>query len=186
MYRLIRNTHLLLGLFTALFVLMYAVSAVQMAHRIKLAPAVTEVDIRAAAGLEARPLALVLMNEHGCTGELGTVRTVPAGFAFAITSVGGSCNAAYDRASGVIHLRHSVSGVMGVLNRLHHLHGFTHERGVVNLWAWALAFISVTLLILGGTGVYMWFRLYKERMIGGILLAANLVVSLALLIALRG
>jgi len=33
MYRLIRNTHLILGLSASLMILVYAVSAVQMAHQ---------------------------------------------------------------------------------------------------------------------------------------------------------
>jgi hypothetical protein len=44
MYRWIRNTHLVLGLSSALFVLLYAVSAAQMAHRWPLTRQVTDED----------------------------------------------------------------------------------------------------------------------------------------------
>ena len=74
---------------------------------------------------------------------------------------------------------------MGLLNRLHHLNGFEHSNAAMNAWGWILAWISITLILLGATGVYMWFRIHNERRIGSILLAANLCVSIALLILLR-
>jgi len=60
-----------------------------------------------------------------------------------------------------------------------------HEDGRLNAWGWALALVSIMLLALGGTGVYMWFKLHTERAIGAVLLALNLMVSLGLLVALR-
>src|SRR5262245_27944191 len=66
MYRWLRNTHLFLGLFTFLFVTMYAVSSVQMAHNswLRLASAVTtrRVTIATEKGTEARALARELMD----------------------------------------------------------------------------------------------------------------------------
>jgi len=56
MYRLLRNTHLILGMSGVLFVLVYAISAVQMAHGIRLTPQVSEEDLVQPAGLAARPL----------------------------------------------------------------------------------------------------------------------------------
>jgi hypothetical protein len=41
------------------------------------------------------------------------------------------------------------------------------------------------LILLGATGVYMWFRIHNERRIGSVLLALNLCVSVILLILLR-
>jgi Trk-type K+ transport system membrane component len=74
---------------------------------------------------------------------------------------------------------------MGLLNRLHHLNGFEHSSATMNAWGWILAWTSIMLILLGGTGVYMWFRIYTERRIGSILLATNLCVSMTLLIPLR-
>jgi hypothetical protein len=56
---------------------------------------------------------------------------------------------------------------------------------VRNLWGWTVLFASLGLFALGGTGIFMWFKLYKERTIGLVLLGANLLVSVGLLIALR-
>ena len=68
---------------------------------------------------------------------------------------------------------------------LHHFHGLHNQTGVRNLWGWTVLFASLGLFALGGSGIFMWFKLYEERTIGLVLLGANLVVSVALLIALR-
>jgi hypothetical protein len=185
MYKLIRNTHLVLGLSSLLFLLMYSVSAVQMAHRIRLTPQVSEQDLTLRPGLAARPLADALMREHAYGGELGNPQMTPKGLRLTITRPGTMYVVNYDRATGQAHLRRETRSFMGMLNRLHHQNGLRHADGVLNAWGWALLLVSLGLLAIGATGVYMWFQLHKERRIGSILLGANLIVSVALLLALR-
>jgi hypothetical protein len=186
MYKLIRNTHLILGMGSLLFVLMYAVSAAQMAHRIRLTPQVAEEDVALAPGLEPRPLADALMRERGYGGELGNPAATPNGFRVNIGRPGTQYVVNYDRTTGVAHVRREVRSFLGMLNRLHHQHGLRHTDGVLNAWGWALLVVSLAMLFLGGSGVYLWFKWHGERLIGSILLGANLVISLGLLVALRG
>ena len=82
MYRLLRNTHLILGLLLFWVVLMYGISAAQMAHRMRIEQVVTERDVAAAAGLDPRPLANQLMDREGLGGEMSTATSSPADFAF--------------------------------------------------------------------------------------------------------
>ena len=185
MWRLIRDTHLILGMSAFLFVLLYAVSAAQMAHRLRLTPQVSEEDIVLPAGLAARPLAAVLMEQRGYGGELGNPQMTPNGFRVTITRPGTNYVVTYDAAAGRAHVRRETRSFLGMLNRLHHQNGLHHADGRLNAWGWALALVSVALLALGVTGVCLWFRLRRERAIGMALLAANLAVSLGLLIALR-
>jgi hypothetical protein len=185
MYKLIRNIHLVLGLASLLFLMMYSASAVQMAHRIRLTPTVAEEDIAAAPGLAARPLADALMRDRGYSGELGSPQMTPKGFRITITRPGTIYAVQYDRATGQAHVRKETRSFMGMLNRLHHQNGLHHADGVLNAWGWILLLVSVGLLVIGASGVYMWFQLQKERLIGTILLSLNLAVSLALLLALR-
>ncbi|MCU1325923.1 MAG: hypothetical protein JWN34_1293 [Bryobacterales bacterium] len=185
MYKTLRNIHLILGLLLFWVIMMYAVSAAQMAHRIRIVPVITERDVTAAPGLDARPLANELMQRYGISGEMGSATSGAGGYRFAITRAGGASIVTYDRQTGKVHLRETDTGVWGVLNRLHHFHGFHNETGVRNAWGWLVLFASLGLFALGGTGVYMWFRLHRERTIGIILLGANLVVSIFLLLALR-
>jgi serine/threonine protein kinase len=41
-------------------------------------------------------------------------------------------------------------------------------------WGWTVLFASLGLFALGGTGIFMWFKLYKEHMIGLVLLHRDL------------
>lgn len=185
MHRLIRNTHLILGMGSVLFVLMYAVSAAQMAHRIRLTPQIVEEEVALAPGLEPRPLADALMRERGYRGELGNAQPNAKGFRVAIGRPGTQYVVTYDRASGVAQVRKETRSVLGMLNRLHHQHGLRHTDGVLNAWGWALLVVSLALIFIGASGVYLWFKMHRERLIGAILLGANVVISLALLVALR-
>jgi len=185
MYKLLRNTHLILGLLLFWVVLMYGASAVQMAHRVRIEPVITEREITAAPGLDPRALANDLMAREGMGGEMGNATSLSDGFRFPMTRAGGNSVIAYNRTTGQVHIRETRTGVLGVLNRLHHFHGLHNQTGARNAWGWMVFFASLGLLVLGGTGVYMWFKLHKERLIGGIFLSLNLVVSVALLVALR-
>jgi hypothetical protein len=184
-YRILRHTHLILGLLLFWIVMMYAVSAVQMAHRIRIAPVVTESDVMATPGLDARTLANELMETNGLSGEMGDVTPIPGGYRFALNRAGGDTRISYDRGTGKTHLRASDTGFWGVLNRLHHFHGLHNKTGVRNLWGWTVLFASLAIFVLGSTGIFMWFKLHKERTIGLVLLSLNVVVSAVLLIALR-
>jgi hypothetical protein len=185
MYRLIRNTHLILGLASVLFILTYAVSAVQMAHRVRLRPTVVEEDLSLAAGLAPRRLAEVLMEQRGYGGELGKPQTTPTGYRISITRPGANVDVRYDAATGQTHLRRETRSFLGMLNRLHHQNGLHHEDGRLNAWGWALALVSIALLAIGASGIYLWFRLRAERVLGFAVLTVHLVVSVALLAVLR-
>jgi len=184
-YKFLRHLHLVLGLLLFWVIMMYAVSAVQMAHKIRIVPVVTESDVMAMPALGPRPLADELMEKNGLSGEMGEVTPIPGGYRFAVNRAGGDTKVSYERKTGKTHLRASDTGFWGVLNRLHHFHGLHNQTGVRNLWGWTVLLASLALFVLGGTGIFMWFRLHKERTIGLVLLSANVVVSVVLLIALR-
>jgi len=102
--------HLILGLLLFWVVMMYAVSAVQMAHRIRIVPVVTESDVMATPGLDARPLANELMEKNGISGEMGNVTPVSGGYRFPLNRAGGATQITYDRSTGKTHLRASDTG----------------------------------------------------------------------------
>jgi hypothetical protein len=188
MYKIIRNIHLFLGLLCFSFLLMYSVSAVQMSHVEWFSdkPTVTEqtVPVSLAEAQNLRSFAQALMRA-GMWGELQNVAQDAAGFRFRIVRAGTIHDVDYVAGSPAAQVKTSVAGMMGMLNRLHHTAGFYREQSITDWWAVFVALTSLALLTLGATGVYMWFRAYKERVLGGIFLSVGLVVGLGLLIATR-
>jgi len=91
----------------------------------------------------------------------------------------------YERATGVARVKTSVAGVMGMLNRLHHWAGFWHGPESMKVWAVAVAAVSAALVLLGASGIYMWFTRRPERRIGVALLVINVGFAMTLLTLLR-
>jgi hypothetical protein len=185
MYRWIRTTHLVLGLSSALFVLLYAISGAQMAHRWTLTRQVTDEDVTLPAGLAVRQLSAALMDHRGYHGELRNPQTTPAGVRIVITRPGARYVVNYSAATGQAHIRRESFGFLAMINQLHTLNGLHHADLTLNAWGWALVTFSLALIALGVSGIYLWFRIHTERVLGTVLLAANLAISAALLLALR-
>jgi len=188
MYKWIRNTHLLIGLFAFLFLLMYGVSAVQMAHNrwFNNKPAVTESEIALKAGVsDARAVARELMDRHGLRGELAQVRKTGDGLSFRIVRPGTVYEIAYSPETGNAKVRTSVANIMGMLNRIHHIGGLWHDFTLTNIWAVFVGLVSVALILLSLTGIYLWFKIHTERVVGVILLTLSVGYSLTLIVLIR-
>ena len=50
-----------------------------------------------------------------------------------------------------------------MLSAMHFTHGFWHESFWMNVWGAFLLFTSIALLLIGATGIYLWFKTYDER-----------------------
>ncbi len=185
MYRTLRNTHLILGLLSIPFLLIYGISAVQMAHKLDVDRQLSAVEFSVQPGLQPRPLAKLVMEKQRYTGEFAGLEDTPAGFRFTITSAGAQHQVFYTSKQGRVRVRTTSVGVLGVLNRLHHFHGLKNETWPRNAWSVALACVSVILLFLGLSGIYLWFKLHTERSLGLWLLMTNLCIAGTLIAALR-
>lgn len=189
MYKTIRNIHLLLASLVLPFLVMYGLSAVQMSHNgwFNMKPSVIERDVTLpAAERDARAIGRELMDrDQSVKGEITNVQTTKAGVSLRIVVPGTVHEMKYDAATGTTHVRTSVAGVMGMLNRLHHWAGFYHEPTSMKLWAVAVAIVSAALLLVGATGVYMWFTRRPERRIGLVLLTINVVFAITIMVMLR-
>lgn len=189
MYAIFRNIHLLLASFSLPFLLMYAVSAVQMSHNtwFTMKPAVTEHEVSLTPGLtDARAVAREIMDRDSrVKGELTNIREASTGVALRLVVPGTVHDVQYERSTGRVRIKTSVAGFMGMLNRLHHAAGVRHELSSMNLWGVVVAIVSATLLLIGATGMYMWFTRRPERAIGLLLLGVNAAVVLGVLFAIR-
>jgi hypothetical protein len=187
-YRYIRTAHLILGLFFAPFLLMYAVSAIQMAHRswfpIQAAVRQETAPVRSGCN-DPRILAQELMRTERWRGELTEVRRTAQALTLRIASIGTThdiiCHVGEDK----VGITTRTLGFLGVLNRMHHATGFWHASSSMQMWATAVALTSVALLCLGASGFWLWLLRKRERRIGLILVGANLAFSLTVLTLLR-
>ena len=188
-YRSLRSIHLISGAFAFPVLVMYGVSAVQMAHGrwFDLKPvAVIKHSIHLAAGNDdGRKMAREAMARTDVHGEIETVSTTANGFNVRVTVPGTVHVIEYDRSSGATSVRTTVAGAMGMLNRLHHAAGLWHSYGPLRLWAVLVALASAATVVLAVTGIWMWWRRREERVLGAVLLAANVVFSATVLILIR-
>lgn len=188
-HRWLRNSHLILGLVAFPMMMVYGLSAVQMAHHnwFSEKPAVTEreVDAGAFGPSDGRALAQSLMDRYAMHGEVQQVRTTDEGIRLRIVRPGTAYDVEYVRQTGKAKIETSVAGFMGVLNRLHHAARMNHNYAPVNILGGIVAFVSATLILLGLSGVYLWFKIHNERVIGAILLALSLGFSLTLITIIR-
>ena len=189
MYRWLRNTHLFLGLFSFLFLLMYGVSSVQMTHNswFNSKPSVSEstIPVPGEQAHDARAVARFLMDRRGVRGEIQQAQETENGFRFRVMRPGTVYEVAYARSTGEAKVRTNVANFIGMLNRLHHVGGLWHDFTLTNIMGFFVGLVSAALVGLGLTGIYLWFKIHKERKIGAALLALSLGYSLTLMVLMR-
>ena len=188
MYRVLRNTHLFLGLFCCFFLLMYGVSSVQMAHNrwFNNRPSVTETNLNLPSRIgDARSIGRQLMDHFGLRGEVGQARVSPAQITFAMTRPGTVYQVEYYTGTGATRIRDNHANFIGMLNRIHHANGLWHNYWLQNAWGGLVGVVSAALVLIGISGIYLWFKLHKERVIGTILLVVSLGYSLTLMVLAR-
>jgi hypothetical protein len=162
---------------------MYGLSSVQMSHNrwFENRPAISERETPVR-GASPRQVAAELMAQ-GLRGELAQVSATPDGANFRIVRPGTVYEVAW--AGGTAKIKTNQANFMGMLNRIHHIGGLWHEFTLVNIWGFFVGAVSLALLILGPTGIYLWFKIHQERLIGAILLALGLGWGLTLLVLIR-
>ncbi len=170
----LRRLHLSTAMFSFVFLLAYAISAVEFAHRKwflhptrtteekrKLTPGITDARILA----------------RQWRGELTMIETPPGSLKFRVmTPLGTGYDVTYSIATGDTIIQTTTVSFMTTLAFIHVSHG---------PWAVIVALVSVGLLTLGLTGLCLWFKNHNERRIGIVLIAIGAGVPLALLISMR-
>lgn len=187
MYGWLRNIHLGAGLFSAVFLAGFGLSAAQMAYPIyRPSPREMTRTIQVPPGYQVNPrgFAWWLMEEQDLRGDLTQVSTTGSTVSLTIVRPGTTHQIEYDGRLGSARVTTRVLNAVGMLNRIHHTRGIAHDYWAINVWGWLLLIVSVLLLILGATGVAMWFLRYEDRLLGTIVATASLTWGL-LLILLR-
>ncbi len=186
MFRLMRNTHLILGLVFFFFAFIFAISSLAIIYRPWLPESRVEqtriVQIEASRTGSPRALALELMRDHGLAGDLSQVREKEDLVKFQIARPGTLTYIEYVPGSSEVKVETHDSGWLETFVELHLNHGFHHDFLPANAWAVLSLLGSVALLLLGATGIYLWFCLHEERAIGSVLLVLGLIYGLTSLI----
>ncbi|MGH9341021.1 MAG: hypothetical protein ACRD1R_15835 [Acidobacteriota bacterium] len=189
MFRLFRNLHLALGLTFFLMALLFALSSLVIIYRPFLPETHQDdqrvVKIEGSRAATPRALALELMSNHGLSGELRQIEETPESIRFNIVRPGTRATITYDLASRQATIETRGFSFLETLVQLHVNHGFWHEFLPSNLWALLSLLVSAGLLLLGASGLYLWFRQRQERLIGGVLVAAGLIYALTALVLSR-
>jgi hypothetical protein len=188
MFKTVRTIHLCAAAFSIVFLVMYSISAVQMAHSrwFDIRPKTAEQTLTLAPGLtDARIVARDLISQHGVRGDLRSVEVEPGRLKLQMVRPGTVYQIDYAAADGRVEMKMLRSGWLGMLNRLHHSEGIWHEYWPINAWAAMAGVISIGLFTLGISGLYLWFRTRRERWIGAVLAAFAAGLTLPLIISMR-
>jgi|SRR5215467_4625934 len=187
MYRLLRNTHLFLGIGAFLFLMMYGVSALQMAHNqwFSMKSIVSEIQVTLAHGTSYDPRAIArALRSIGVHGDIREVSSSDTGCKFQVVRHGSYYQVVYARHTREARVQIETTGFMAVLNRIHHLRGVWHDDAPLNAWGVTIGIVSAG-LILGVTGIYLWYVTHGERTVGAVLLAINFGICVTLLVLVR-
>jgi hypothetical protein len=174
MYQKLRSIHLSIALFSLPFLLAYAISAVEFAHRkwVTHPERTTQESRQLTPGItDARILA------RQWRGELASVEHLPSWLRFrVVTSLGRTYDVNYSIATGDTVIRTTTVSFLTTLAWLHISNG---------VWAYVTIATSVGLLILGVTGLYLWFKNHSGRRVGVVLLLAGAGITIGLMISMR-
>lgn len=189
MYRILRNTHLFLGLFLCLFIITYGVSSIRLAHPswYSLHPKITEwdVDVPGETDIKPRALARTFMETYGFRGALDNVRKTKDGFRIGIHRPGTYADITWNATTHQAHIKTQVNDFPGMLQAIHFATvGIGTGYWLQDLWGLMVVVVSLALIALGVTGLYLWFKVHAERLIGTALLVVGLGGGIAMVILL--
>ena len=189
MYRLMRNIHLGLGLGAFMMAMIFALSSLVIVYRPLLPKGMTEtqstVQLEAAAASTPRAIASQLMREHDLAGDLSQITEEGSVVQMRIFRPGEEVRVTFNRESREAVLTRKNWTFPEMMVQLHVNHGFWHDFMPSNLWSALSLLASIALLLLGASGIYLWFSLHKERVVGGLLLVFALAWGLSTLILTR-
>jgi hypothetical protein len=187
LYPVLRDVHLTVGIFSMLFVLMYGWSSLQFAHPTwtNAKPVSTEWSAALTPGLAPREVASALRVSKGLDGDLAQIRQTAGRTQFRLVKPGQVHEVNYDAGTGLATLKTNRWGFFGMMNRMHTASGLWHEVWFTNLFGVVVGLVSLGLLVLGATGLYLWFVRKKERKLGVALLVVSLAWGLGTIVAMR-
>jgi hypothetical protein len=178
-----RKLHYYLGLYLLFFLWLFAVSGLLLNHP-KWATGqfwnereerVTERALRPLEATSDLGIAAELMRQFAIVGEISDIQRAPNGatFSFQVVKPGHVVRVAADMSAGRASVTEIVLNGWGVMDALHKFTGVRLDKPneqrdwiLTRLWSIAMDALSLGLMILVGSGVYLWWRLRGKRAAG--------------------
>jgi hypothetical protein len=187
-----RKLHYYLGLYLLLFLWLFAISGLVINHPkwtaakfwSRRVETVTHRAIRPMPAVSDDQLTADIMRNLGIEGEPGELRRDTTGrqFAFQVVKPGRTYRVAVDLAKSDATITEIRLDRWGAIDAMHKLTGVRMEKPeerrdwiLTRLWSLAMDALAVGLLILVGTGLYLWYRLGTQRLGGIVALALGLL-----------
>jgi hypothetical protein len=186
-----RKLHYYLGLYLLQFLWLFAISGLTINHPkwsaakfwSRRVETVSEHAVSLPNGASDDQLATAIMRSLGIVGEPGDLRHDATGkrFEFQVVKPGHNYRIAVDLAAENAKVTEIRLDRWGAVDAMHKLTGVRLEKPeerrdwiLTRLWSLAMDALAVGLLILVGTGLYLWYRLGNRRMGGIIVLTLGL------------
>jgi hypothetical protein len=125
------------------------------------------------------------MDHHGLRGKVSDIHKTDDGFRFEFNRTGTNSEVRYITGTGRTQIRTRTTDFMGMLKAIHMgTAGVQTGYWLQNLWGAFVVLVSLSLIVLGCTGIYLWLKIHTERVIGAILLTVSFLwgVTLSVLI----
>ncbi len=189
MYRLMRNVHLAIGLASVLMAMVFAVSSLAFIYQKSLPKQMEEnertVQVAAEKAPTPRALAMELMRAEGLAGDLRLAEEKDGKFSLRIVRPGEEALVEYVVATGEATIETKRGGVLEMLKQLHTNHGIWHRYIPSELWSMLSVLASLGLILLGASGIYLWWVLKQDRLFGSLLLGGGLLYCAVALVMRR-
>jgi hypothetical protein len=174
MYQKLRSLHLATALFSLLFLIAFAIGAVEFAHGKWVGRGETST-------VETRRLSRGITDgrilARAWRGELSSIEAASDQLKFRVTtSLGKAVEVTYSIATGEATVKTTIPSFLRTFAWIH------VSRGI---WAWGSVLVSLALITLGISGISLWFQNRKERWIGAALIAGEVGIALGLILSMR-
>lgn len=190
MYVLLRNTHLIMGLISIPFLLIYAVSSLFFAHsqlnpyRLHTTEAMVQLPINLS---DSAQISRALTSGYGLRGELvDSSRDQNNQLHLTIVRPGKRYDVVVDESTGIARLAESTVNFAGFFGELHVTAGVADGQFPERIWGWLVLGLAICIVFITATGFLLWLRRAPERKTGAIFLLVSLTYCMTILVVIRG
>ena len=177
-YAVLRKVHLYSGLAILAFVMMYFVTGYPMIHRTWFP------DSDAVKKIRTEPIVYkgikdpfvyskYLQDTFDLRGQVTRRRRLEDGsWEFRYSRPGTTYEAVVVPEGNSVRITTVKENAVETMIGFHELHGYGHGK-LYNLWAFFHDLASLALIVFACTGIYLWYRLTKKKLLGWILLGVS-------------